>query len=164
MKIPANTTATVYIPATTAEDLKIDGNAYIPGTTDAEGVSYSGSENQCLIFKIKSGSYTFETENISVESKSDTIYNGVDYSSVYNYDYYVTKYPDVKELCGEDKTKALEHFVNNGMEFRRGFTGSGRNLFKAVSIAVNAPKPANARSTIRSMTPRSCSTSLTLWS
>jgi|GEM_PF-1179135 len=116
VKIPANTTATVYIPATTAEDLKIDGNAYIPGTTDAEGVSYSGSENQCLIFKIKSGSYTFETENISVESKSDTIYNGVDYSSVYNYDYYVTKYPDVKELCGEDKTKALEHFVNNGMK------------------------------------------------
>ena len=47
---------------------------------------------------------------------SDTIYNGVDYAAVYNYDYYVTRYPDVKAAFGSDKAAVLRHFANYGMK------------------------------------------------
>lgn len=50
-----------------------------------------------------------------------TVYNGVDYSSVYQYTYYINKYSDLKASFGNDEAKALEHFVNCGMsEGRQG--------------------------------------------
>ena len=45
-----------------------------------------------------------------------TIYNGVDYKNVYNYDFYISKYPDVKRLYGGDDSAALQYFVNTGMK------------------------------------------------
>ena len=47
---------------------------------------------------------------------SPTVYNGVDYSAVYNYDYYINKYADLKKAFGTDKRAAIAHFVNNGMK------------------------------------------------
>ena len=50
-----------------------------------------------------------------------TTYNGVDYSSVYDYNYYITRYPDIKAAFGNDDRAVLAHFVNYGMaEGRRG--------------------------------------------
>lgn len=43
-----------------------------------------------------------------------TVYDGVDYSSVYNYQYYINANPDVKAACPTDAL-ALEHFVKYGM-------------------------------------------------
>ena len=52
---------------------------------------------------------------------SATIYNGVDYSSVYDFSYYVAKNKDIKKAYGDDEKKVLEHFVNYGMsEGRQG--------------------------------------------
>lgn len=48
-----------------------------------------------------------------------TTYQGVDYSSVYNYSYYISKYPDIKAAFGNDQYKAIEHFVNCGMKEAR---------------------------------------------
>lgn len=48
-----------------------------------------------------------------------TTYNGVDYSRVYNYDYYVSKYPDLKRVFGDDDLKILQHFVNYGINEKR---------------------------------------------
>jgi len=49
------------------------------------------------------------------------IYNGVDYGSVYNYDYYIMNNIDIKKAYGDDKIAAFEHFINRGMlEGRRG--------------------------------------------
>ena len=47
-----------------------------------------------------------------------TVYNGIDYSSVYNYDYYRNKYPDIQNAFGKtlDDIGALRHFVNYGMK------------------------------------------------
>lgn len=51
-----------------------------------------------------------------------TALGGQDYSDVYNYNYYISKYPDIKKFV---KTKlapdaaALEHFVTYGMNERR---------------------------------------------
>ena len=44
-----------------------------------------------------------------------TFYNGVDYSSVYNFDYYAKHYPDVWNSFGLNDYAALRHFVNFGM-------------------------------------------------
>ena len=45
-----------------------------------------------------------------------TILNGVDYSAVYDFNYYINKYPDIKAAFGYDDVSALQHFVNNGMK------------------------------------------------
>ena len=45
-----------------------------------------------------------------------TVYNGVDYSLVYDYDYYIRKYPDVKRAFNGDEEATLKHFVTCGMK------------------------------------------------
>ncbi|MGN0437423.1 MAG: glycoside hydrolase family 5 protein [Lachnospiraceae bacterium] len=44
------------------------------------------------------------------------MYNGVDYSAVYDYTYYCNKYPALKEKFGSDKKAVLRHFVLYGMK------------------------------------------------
>ena len=44
-----------------------------------------------------------------------TVYNGVDYSKVYDYYYYIENYPDVKAAYENDDVAALEYFVEYGM-------------------------------------------------
>lgn len=45
-----------------------------------------------------------------------TIYNGVDYSAVYDYYYYVANNADVKKAFGNNDVAVLQHFVNYGMK------------------------------------------------
>ena len=45
-----------------------------------------------------------------------TTYNGVDYSKVYDYNYYVAHNPDVVRALGTDEIAVLEHFVTYGMK------------------------------------------------
>lgn len=49
-------------------------------------------------------------------SGSETTYNGVDYSLVYDKDYYYNKYPDLQRVFGNDSVALLRHFVTNGMQ------------------------------------------------
>ena len=44
------------------------------------------------------------------------IYNGVDYSSIFDLNYYMNKYPDLVKAFGDDYDKYIEHFVNHGMK------------------------------------------------
>lgn len=44
-----------------------------------------------------------------------TCFNGVNYSSVYDYDYYTSHNPDVKAAFGNDDVATLRHFVDCGM-------------------------------------------------
>lgn len=41
------------------------------------------------------------------------VYNGIDYSSVFNVDYYLNRYPDLKAALNQ--SNAFTHFVRNGM-------------------------------------------------
>ena len=50
------------------------------------------------------------------EADSDTIYNGIDYKDVYDYEYYREHNEDVKETCGDDKRATLIYFVKYGMK------------------------------------------------
>ena len=47
--------------------------------------------------------------------KATTVYNGVDYSKVYDYYYYINKYPDIKKYFSKDDITTLKHFVEHGM-------------------------------------------------
>ena len=54
-------------------------------------------------------------------SRGITTYNGVDYSPIYNYGYYVSRYPDIKKVFGYDEEAVLQHFIHYGMsEGRQG--------------------------------------------
>ena len=50
---------------------------------------------------------------------SVTMLNGVDYSSIYDYNYYINKYSDLKQAFGYNDTAALQHFVTYGMKESR---------------------------------------------
>ncbi len=45
-----------------------------------------------------------------------SVYNGVDYSDVYDYYYYINKYADLKKAFGDDQEKTLRHFITYGMK------------------------------------------------
>lgn len=55
---------------------------------------------------------------------AQTVYDGVDYSAVYDYNYYTGKYSDIKRAYGYDDYKVLQHFVNYGMKEGRQGIGS----------------------------------------
>ncbi len=42
-----------------------------------------------------------------------------DYSPVYNFNYYISKYPDLKNAFGNNPVAAMQHFITNGMNERR---------------------------------------------
>ena len=45
-----------------------------------------------------------------------TVWDGVDYSEVYDYNYYIMKYPDLREAFGNNHVAVLKHFVQYGMK------------------------------------------------
>lgn len=58
-----------------------------------------------------------------------TIYNGADYSAVYDYNYYNSKYSDLKSAFKGDDIDLLAHFVNNGMK-------EGRQASKKFNVQI----------------------------
>ncbi|MBR0164896.1 MAG: transglutaminase domain-containing protein [Lachnospiraceae bacterium] len=48
-----------------------------------------------------------------------TVYGGVDYAAVYDYDYYISQYADLRAAFGNDANAALRHFVVHGMNEHR---------------------------------------------
>ena len=67
-----------------------------------------------LIFGIVTGSFIDDTP-VRADNRVSTVYNGVDYSPVYDFDYYVSKYEDVRRVFNGDPTKTFWHFINYGM-------------------------------------------------
>ena len=59
--------------------------------------------------------YSCVTSNITVNAKWKYIYNGVDYSDIFDADYYLNKYSDLRNAFGTNVNSALVHFVNCGM-------------------------------------------------
>jgi len=45
-----------------------------------------------------------------------TVYNGVDYAAVYDFEYYINRYNDIRKVYGFNDAAALRHFVVNGMK------------------------------------------------
>ena len=45
-----------------------------------------------------------------------TILGGIDFSDVYDYYYYINRYPDLKAAFGDDDIAALQHFASSGIQ------------------------------------------------
>jgi hypothetical protein len=59
------------------------------------------------------------------------IKDGVSYSDVFNAEYYLTKYPDVRSTYGNEPLNAFKHFVDHGMrEGRQGSVGFDVNSYR----------------------------------
>ena len=56
--IPANTTATVYVPALNASHIIENGNS----VEKAQGVKYLRAENGYTVFAVEAGSYSFSSQ------------------------------------------------------------------------------------------------------
>lgn len=59
------------------------------------------------------------TQQPVILSTVSTVYQGVDYAPVFDFDYYYNKYPDLQKACGKDKQKLFNHFINSGMKEAR---------------------------------------------
>lgn len=49
-------------------------------------------------------------------AKGQTVYKGVDYSAIYDYDYYLENNPDLRGTLGDSQNSLLRHFVEFGMK------------------------------------------------
>lgn len=62
---------------------------------------------------------------------SDTYYNGMEYSLVYDKDYYLNKYPDLQKNIGNNSQELIKHFVDVGMiEGRQANVNFDVNFYK----------------------------------
>lgn len=66
----------------------------------------------------KEGRIATDDDSSEPGSKAEgvTKYRGVELKPIYNFNYYIEKYPDIKQVYGNDPEKALEHFVRYGMK------------------------------------------------
>jgi len=75
----------------------------------------------------------------SMPSSTNTKYNGIDYSIVYNYQYYLTANPDVKAYYGTDNEAAVfMHFITCGMQ-------EGRRANETFNISAYKNKQSDLR-------------------
>ena len=84
----------------------------------AEGrkaVASSNSGNNGNTNNGNTGSNTGNNTGNNTMPSASTVYNGVDYALVYDYEYYKKKYADLRNTFGDDPKKYLQHFVENGM-------------------------------------------------
>ena len=67
----------------------------------------------------------------SASSGGTAVYNGVDYSAVYDYNYYINNYADLRDVFGTDSSAVFEHFITYGMkEGRQAKADFNVNIYK----------------------------------
>lgn len=76
-----------------------------------------------------SGDYSCVTSDRTVTASWSFVYQGVDYGSVYDVDYYLGKNADLRSAFGSNGIAALQHFVNHGMSEGR----QAKDSFSVVS-------------------------------
>ncbi len=66
---------------------------------------------------VTSKTITAKKETVSIAiAPGLTVLDGVDYSAVYDYNWYIAHNPDVKAAFNGDQVKTLQHFINYGMK------------------------------------------------
>lgn len=91
-----------------------------PITYNGQVIWYTTNGANMKIYTVPVPAATTTTTG-TVAASGQNVYQGVDYSAVYNFEYYCNRYPDIRVLFGNDPAAALRHFVNNGMaEGRQG--------------------------------------------
>lgn len=97
-------------------------NSYTNGISDY----IFGSDNNLnrgqfvtWLYNISQGNNEKRVVSENVVGTLTTVYNGVDYARVFDYEYYLRRYPNVRSKFKKNPEKALEYFVVNGMGARQ---------------------------------------------
>ncbi len=80
---------------------------------------YTLKIGQVLILTNSTNSTSSFYSGTSITSTKKYIYNGVDYSPVFDPTYYANKYPDLKKAFGTNATALFNHFVKYGAKEKR---------------------------------------------
>lgn len=122
------------------------GHSMILVDTNSDGITVfdCNSDGRCTIKKYNinwrqfynansaMSLYRANNNNKRAAEYQGTVYNGVDYSYVYNFDYYTLKNPDIRQKYGNDKKAVFEHFIARGMlEGRRGSAEFDVNYYRS---------------------------------
>ncbi|MCD8157303.1 MAG: S8 family serine peptidase, partial [Clostridiales bacterium] len=146
LSVSASSTS-IYTYATSTITASGTGTiTYSSGNTSIATVSSSGvvtgKASGTVTITVKAAGNTYynsATKTVSITVKSGTtVYNGVDYSAVYNYGYYINKYSDLKAAFDSNETAALQHFINYGMS-------EGRQASESFDVYSYAYKYADLR-------------------
>ena len=96
-------------------------------------VWYTTNGDKTRLYSISDGensANSVSNKNTQTYITGNAVYNGVDYSHVYDYSYYCNRYPDVRVLYGNNQAGALSHFVNTGMgQGRQGSNEFNLNIY-----------------------------------
>nr|WP_302135365.1 N-acetylmuramoyl-L-alanine amidase [uncultured Schaedlerella sp.] len=76
-------------------------------------IEYGKAEGRKGVFDDE---YEGDNRNPNEYDKYVTKYGMVDYAPVYDYNYYISQYSDVRKACESDPYKVLQHFVRHGMD------------------------------------------------
>ena len=79
-----------------------------------EAAKYLTSDT--MLQKLGAADATAIAQYYGLSTENGTTYNGIDYSAVYDYEYYIEHNRDVKAAYGTDQRAALLHFVTYGMK------------------------------------------------
>lgn len=106
-----------------------------PDLKSAFGTNYSAYYMHYINFGKKEGriatvdgsnvnSGSNPSDNVPNNTPENTIYGGMDYKDVYDYEYYINRYGDIAAAFSGDYAGALRHFVQNGMNEGRQAKGT----------------------------------------
>ena len=79
---------------------------------------HTRTKNLVVLVMLLSMIISIFSPSIKVRADSggvSTVFQGVDYSPVYDYNYYLGRNPDVRNAYGGDPVKTFYHFINYGM-------------------------------------------------
>ena len=83
------------------------------------------------LLKGKAAGWDGSTNGVFPSERPSAIYNGVDYAPVFDAEYYLNKYPDLKAAFGNDSSAALNHFITFGIkEGRQGCDDFSIDIYK----------------------------------
>lgn len=75
--------------------------------------------------------FPYIASEVNKRLSPDYTVDGIDYSKVYDYEYYISNNPDVKQIYGTDPAKVFGHFIEYGMkEGRKGNDVFDVNIYK----------------------------------
>lgn len=105
-------------------------NGFMDSPTDVPVIL---SEDHAV--KTAQGVVAFLVESLSlkrVDTAPATVYNGLDYSPVFDAAQYVARYTDLQEAFGDDAAALFGHFITNGMsEGRQAIDTFNVHVYKA---------------------------------
>ncbi|MCC8081986.1 MAG: N-acetylmuramoyl-L-alanine amidase [Lachnospiraceae bacterium] len=130
-----------YPDGSTADDYTVINNSKLYGfpgiivehaflTNESDVSTYLSSESGLQSLGVADA--TGIANYFGLSKSAPTVYDGVDYAAVYDYEYYISNYEDLAAAFGDDAGAALLHFVTYGMsEGRQASEDFDVSIYKA---------------------------------